>query len=307
MIRLYSGDDTFESYTTAFKEAKNLAKTLNYELKIINADELNKLDEFLQEIEGVGMFSANYVIFAKRLLKNKVLSEFLVENFERMNNYEIIIWEDSKADSRLKLIKTITKNKSSFNFNLPKEWQMNKWVEQISKAKKVNLKTDQINYIVSRLSTNKWQILNEINKLKLYLEAEKKDTLELNELEQILGFNVNGDIWKFLDFFGNKKKKEMILEFEKINKYESNIQYLIAMIGRELNLLFKVLYGKEQNLDSKAFGLHPFVLQKTLSKAKNFTKDEVIGLVKKLTELDFKIKSGDIDEVTALSLYLIKL
>ncbi len=304
MIKLFHGEDSFESYVNAFKEAKNIADKNNLEIKVLNVDEIDRIDQFASEIEGVGMFSSESVIFAKRLFKNKAIVNFLEENFDRLNNYSIIIWHDAKVDGRLNLTKKLSKAKSVFIYNELKEWQIGDWLQKIAKAKGISLTKDQINHIAGRLGTNKWIILNELNKLKIFIDSTDDKSLTNEDIDKILGFNINGDIWAFLDYFGNLERIKMLEEFEKITKFENNTQYLIAMISRELNLIYKIKYAKENDLDLKTLGMHPFVLQKTLKKAGNFSVEKVRILFRNLLELDTNIKQGEVDEVTGMALFL---
>jgi DNA polymerase-3 subunit delta len=307
MIKLFCGEDTYESYTNAQKLAKTLAKEKQIETKIINSDELSDPSEILIEIEGVGMFSSSKVILLKRPLSNKKLIDFLVEKFERLNEYEIILWQDSNADGKLKFVKMLKDKKQINNFDKLKAWQLEAWVENICKAKNIKLTKDQIKFIVERTEENKWFVINELRKIDLYLATDGKKnnpTLTETELSRILGLDVRGDIWKFLDYLGNKDNKNLLSEYERIINYEDNVQYLIAMINRELSILAKIVFSKENSLDLKELKLHPFVLQKTLKKSSNFKFEEIRNLLNKLFNLDLSIKSGEISDKLGLKLFL---
>src|SRR5262245_39915417 len=102
MIRVFSGEDTYESYNLAKRQVSKFSTDKNIDIKILNSEEISDPYEFIQYLEGVGMFSESYIIFLKRLSTNKKLLEYFTSNFDSLKNYDIVIWEDKKIDSRLK-------------------------------------------------------------------------------------------------------------------------------------------------------------------------------------------------------------
>lgn len=291
MIKVFAGEDTFESYTKAKSEFNKISKSMDS--KILNADEIS-VDEFLVEIEGVGLFSSEKVIFAKRFFKNKKLVELLTDGFERIDQFELIIWEDSKPDGRSKLVKLLKKNGRITEFNKPKDWQIEKWMDGLIKVMKINLSRNQIGKLIEITEANKWLIYSDLKKIKIYFEKNNSNKISDEEFTVLISGGVNGDIWKLTDYFGEKKFNLAFEEIKKLLFFEDNVQYILAMLAREIDLLLKVKEAEEKNLDKKSLKIHPFVLQKTIKKSQNFTKQEISSWMKKLLTLDLKIRQGKI-------------
>lgn len=304
MIKIFHGDDNYESYKKSQLEIEKFLKEnkdQNYELKVINADDLISVDEFLNHFESLGFFTQNYLIFAKRFFKNKKLVEYLKPNLEKLDQYSIIIWEDKKLDGRIDIVKTLKKQSMTFESTELKEWQIAQWFEDQLLKQKIKLTKVQIDFIIENIGTNKWLLESELQKIKLFLTFLKKDILEDIELKSILGFDIKGSMWDFLDYLGTRQKLKLLDEFEKLQKYESSTQLLIAMIARELSIMTQLKFpGMETEL-----GVHPFVLKKAIAKAKNFTLAELKFYTRKLLDLDLSIKNGLIDENLGMTLYLL--
>ncbi len=307
MIKAYSGTDTYESYSEAKKTLLELAKKNNAEVVIINADDVKDIRVFLQNIEGIGMFTSNNVILAKRVFSNKNLMNYFIENFETLNNYNIILWEDEAVDGKLKLTKILKDKKVLFSFELPKAREFKSWVSKKAKELKIALTETQLDFISQNLEIDKWNIQNELSKISNYLAATKKLKITDQELEDILGFNVKGDMWKFLDSIGQRDKKKAIEEFEKLTFYEEKTQLLLTMLSREFRLIAQVLFAQKKGISAATLGIQPFVLQKTLSKSRKYSFKEVKKFMQKLFDLDFAIKRGDIDEKLGLTLFVLSL
>lgn len=307
MIKIFSGTDSFESYSMAKKQAEKLATDKNEEVKILNANEIDNPAEFIQYIEGVGMFSSSYVVFLKRLSGNKKLMEYFTDNYDQLKAYDIILWEDGKLDGRLKFFVKLKKEDVSFAFDLEKDREVKYWLNAEAKKKGIKFSEKQLIDLIENLGLDKWKLNTEIEKISIYLSAEKKETLTEDEFNKIVGFEVSGDIWKLVEAFGNRNVKQCLQEFYKISSYEDNGQYIIAMIERELSNLALLHFANKDGLPDSQLGIHPFVLQKLKSKVRKFSLPEIQKYLKRLFDLDKSIKSGDIDEKVGLSLYILSI
>ena len=304
MIYLFCGEDYYESFNRSTATAQNLASKINASVNIVNADELTDINYILQLLDGVDMFAATGILVLRRLLNNKKFLEYFAENFDALSKFDIVIWHDSKADSKLKLVKKIAETKLLFNSELPKEGEMKNWIMTKAREKSLNLNTNLANFLFERYQFNKFSIVTELDKLNFYLKIKKSKELTENILEEVMGLNVKGDMWKFLDYFSNKNKLKALVEFEKITKYEDNTQLLISMLNRELKLISQYKYVKESGRDLSELKMPPFIIKKTADKSKNFSSQEVKALIKRLFDLDFAIKSGVVEEKAALILFL---
>lgn len=305
MIKVFVGEDFFNSYRTARSEAVSLAEKNKLPLKILDCDEYNQLDEFLNQVESIDMFSEESVIFAKRFFKNKKISQDFKNLCERIKNYNIVFWEDEKPDGRSANIKFLKTEKLIFEYKKPNAREVESWLKNELKKLGIDLQTKDIKYIIEALDSEIGLIANEIPKLKSYCTAKKVTSLDSNDIDKILGFDIKGNIWKFIESFSKRNTKLALTEFEKLTAYEDNTQMLIAMIAREIDILIKVKLFEEQGLDLGLLKLHPFVLQKAKSHSKNFSVEELSMLNEKLLDLDFSIKQGKIDQFVGLTLFLL--
>lgn len=306
MIKLFAGQDDFESYLNAKNEAEKVAKSLNFQLKIIDSDEITNIDTLAQELDGLGMFSIGSVFLLKRIFSNKKVVEYLVENYQNLQELTIILWSDGNADGRSKLTQNLKKDGLLFTYELPKERDLKDWVKQESKLLGLKLSESEVEYLVQNIGINKHMLHSELKKIKLFSD-NKEQSVTREDLVKILGFDAKGNIWNLLDNFGNRKKKEVIKEFLKLTAFEDNTQYLISMIERELSIISLIKYCEIYKIDKRELKLHPFVLSKSQSKSAKFSWSEVKIFLEKLLNLDFAIKSGDLDEKLAMTLYLLSI
>ena len=103
---------------------------------------------------------------------------------------------------------------------------------------------------------------------------------------QILYFSESKEIsvFPFLDYLGSRDKKAF-LEMDSLKKAGYDSQYLITMI---FYLLRNLIYTPKTAKD--------FVKNKNAKMRANFSQEELVDLYKFVLEIDFKIKSGLLDE-----------
>lgn len=298
---VYSGEDTYESYAAAKAAILSISQDAGSPYTIINDDEIISLNEFLYKIESIDIFSASSIILAKRIFNNKDIVNYFIENIESLKNKDLIIWMDKPLDKKTKLYKILNEYNLLKIFELPKNIDLKKWILQKSKSLNITLTEDLVNFIIENVSNDKWIIESELNKLDL-LEIKNPSP---NDIKEILGLTVKGDIWKFIDFVGNRNKKNALSEFLKITSYEDNCQLIISLLQREFRIMSQIIIGGETS--ATKLGIPPFIVSKTLAKARNFKKSEIKTFITRLFNLDYAIKKGEIDDKIGLTLLLLTL
>jgi len=300
---VYAGADTYESYNAAKTNLARISKEKNFEVKIIDEDDIHSINDFLYLTDTIDMFGSTPVIFAKRVLNNKDIAAYISDNIETLQHLDIIIWQDKGIDGKTKIAKTLAFYKLIKSFDAPKPVEIKVWIKERIREVDISLSEDSINFIVEHVSTDKWMIENELQKLSV-LDIKKAS---IEDIKSIFGLTVKGDIWKFMDYVGNRQKSKAIAEFEKLNMYEDTTQLMITLLQREFRLIAQILSAKGSNSKLSGLGITPFIVKKSESKARNFTFNEIREYVGRLFNLDYAIKSGKIEDKIGLTLFLLTL
>ncbi len=301
MIKVFSGTNTYESFLAALKEAKKISDS---SIKYINGDEISSVGDILNLTEGIGLFQEKNTYFIKRLFYKASIEEEFIEQFEVLDKNDIVIWLDQNLDGKKKIAKFLKAEKRITIFEKQKPWQVEKWIETFLKNFSFNLNKEQIIFLLQISDSDKWIIRSELQKIEIFCKKNSLSKLSDEQFNELLGTEYSGNIWDFLDFFGNKKYKDAKEELEKLLRNSDLSQYIISMLNRELQLILDVQYIKKTNGDFKSLKLHPFVLQKTLRKAESFSSYETERLINSLLELDLSIKKGEIKSSLGLNLFL---
>lgn len=252
----------------------------------------------------------------KFLTTAKLEIEHDIKGFVKyLNNpspYTIFIIDASnlKLDNRKEVVKVLLKVAIKEESESLSDVEFVGWV--IRQFSQNNLKIGQrvAQTFLSRTGTNLINASNEIDKLLLYCmdkdEVTEEDVINLTtkELEQ--------DIFSFTNAIMEKNKMKAIEVYRDLvatNKFEP-VQLLITSSNNLKDCyLVKLLMEQnyKQNQIAESLGVSPGRAYYLMRDARSLDKERAAELIKKFAELDFKIKSGQIESDTGLEFLLFSL
>lgn len=302
MITLVHGENSY----LARVELEKLTKSIS--TQTIFADEAKTLSDLIFSTDNLSLFeSEQKLTILKNLSKNRKkslfneLAEYIEKNHE---NIQMVLFETSKFDARTKLYKTIKKLGNVVETKMSSEPQLLGWIASELKQHKVKVENSVAKQILARVGTDQNLLENELGKLTLLVNSEKREKVEQGDLE-ILTESKDAVIWDFMDAMTSRDKKRALHILERIYKNDSDFPYLCAMLSKQIKMLYWLKSGSvPEEVMKKDFGVHPYtisLLRKNLSK---FETPFLKLLFSKLTNLDFKVKQGKIEPKLGLILLI---
>ena len=285
-----------------------------------NLDE-NTIDEVLQEASYLSMFDDKKCIIVKNAKffgnskasdskKSKEESDKLLKYLDNENNNtKLIFVYNGKCDSKKKIYNLIKDANNLFLFpNLTKTEMKNELNKIIIKNKyKVDDKI--LWYIINSCLGNFDMCINELNKIMLYYnnpcEIKYEDVINLvaRSIEDNNFKLVESIIARDLD---NSLK---LLNDAKILKIEPNI--ILSLIYREFKLMLNVLlYEKNKynyNEILNELNIRDWQYNKIKNNLRDYNLREIKEEIVKLSKIDYKFKSGEINKDTILINYIFDL
>lgn len=304
MLKVYAGQDSYASFYAALDYAHDLAAQHDWDVVILDADDLRDLSQIWQLLFAQSLFSSGAVVLAKRLAQNASLSKEVAEKWEQLASRPLVMWEDGDLDQRNKLSKLVAGESRATVFNIPEESELVRWLGQQAAEFSIKLDKRLAQKLVEQLGSDKWRLHNEIVKLCLLAAARRVAPTEELWIE-VGSVDVEGNIWQFLDSLSLGDRQRAVQQFQMLMSHEDLGQYLITMLARELDLLTSVLAVQEQGGNLEDLKLKPYVLKQSVRKSKRFTLTKLQKLTHALLRLDLSIKQGKVDEYTGLGLYIL--
>lgn len=267
------------------KEFDNLEVGLN--LFYITKDNVEELSTCLQ---GVTFFGSSKLIIIKdtKLKFNVELLKDLDEDIK------VIIIEDS-VDKRISEYKFLSKIAECVEFKYMDEKQMVQYIMQILKKYGLSISLQDAEYMQSICGEDKSNIINELQKLVIYLDNEKVVTREI--IDKVCSKTLSAKIFDVLSMIVNRKREKAIVMLDELLKQKEPIVKIYIMLYKQIKQMYMIKYMREKNQSdiSKTLGIHPFVYKNLSKSCDMYSLDELKKIIYEFDEYDKKTKIGEMD------------
>lgn len=219
------------------------------------------------------------------------------------NDFTILIFIDKvdKLDERKKIYKLLKDNNSVIECNT---LNINNLVKEKFESYKIDSNT--ITKFINRVGTNPYNLINEIEKLKIFKINEKVIT---DEDIKFASKNIEDNIFDLINYIVNKNSEKVIDIYHDLLSRGSEPIAILVLIANQFRIILqsKLLYYKgytEKDIAS-TLSIHPYRVKLAIQNSRNYSNELLIEYIDKLATLDYEIKSGEKDADTGLELFLL--
>ena len=231
--------------------------------------------------------------------ETSVLEDYLNKTNE--NTILILIEQVEKLDERKKIFKILKDNKSIIECNTI---NINNLVKEQLEDYKINSNT--INKLIDRVGTNPYNLINEIEKLKLFKIKDKTIT---DDDIMFASKNIEDSLFDLIDYIINKNNEKIIELYHDLLLKNSEPIAILILISNQIRLMYqsKTLFyqGYSEKDIAATLEVHPYRVKLAIEKSRNYTNELLLKYLEDLAILDFEIKSGVKDADTGLELFLL--
>lgn len=281
-----------------------------------NLDEVN-VSVALEEASMVSMFDSKKVIICegcnfltgenKKEVNHDIdsLIRYINNPFEDV--YLIFIVRNPKLDERKKIVKELKRCSKVIECQKLESHNLNNYIYEYFKSNSYNIDMSLVRLIVDKVKYDLSNIINECDKLMNYKDDDKNITKE--DIESVIRDNIEDNIFSLTNAILEKNSKKSIKIYKDLILIGEEPIKLIIMIANQFRLILQVKLmlknGYKEREMASVIGEHPYRVKLALSS--NFTEENLIENMKKLVQLDYDIKSGNIDKNFGLELFLLNI
>lgn len=300
------------------KEIKQIIKQANVDSYSISKYDLQNdyIDDVIEDASMISLFGDKKVIlvedayiFTRKVVKNALEhnTSLLEAYLQKQNPNTILIFsiEYEKIDSVKKVTKAIKK------YGTVKEFNKTNNIQEIVKnlCGDYQISYSDINFLIDRVGKNLLMLEQEIEKIKIYKEDDKKITRE--DIFALTHKNIDIDIFALIEAIVSKNKEKAIEIYNEMLKMNEEPIKIIVMLGNQFRIIYqaKELYKQGYTGDNIAskLGIHPYRIKLALSSGQRYSSKLLLDCLEKLADLDMNIKSGKIDKGMGLELFILGL
>jgi len=174
------------------------------------------------------------------------------------------------------------------------------------------IKKDAQNLLLEYVEKDISKLENECEKLKMLAIDTKEITKEM--VEEVVPPKISNTdklAFDFVKYIALRDKKKIFEQYEVLKENHFEAHSMIGLIESQMKLIYQVLLGKRKNMTkenlAKLLKEHPYRIQKTLEFLPFYSEKDLQTFIHKLHELDYKIKSGQIDATLGFEIFLISI
>ncbi len=238
---------------------------------------------------------------------NKELREIfskLVENSSDEIDL-IMIHRSSTIDDKFPLVKEVNEHGHVYNFvNLKKEdWPV--YIKKYFKDHNVEIEPNAVYELQSRVDGDLYRFLNEAQKLVLY-----KDKITVADVALMVNKPLEDDVFQISNALMRGDNATAVSIFRDLQKLGSRTtDTLIPMLGTQFRFISEVLFLNDRGLEkgqiAKQLGVSEVRVSIALKNSRYLSRTMIAHALDDLYQLDYNIKSGQVDRFYGFELFLI--
>jgi len=240
------------------------------------------------------MLGGRRVVIVKRAQKLLEKSEELRAYLDDPSPQSILLLELSKSpDKRRKAWKEVEKRTSIISCDTPKTPELEDWVSEQAKERKLRLGQSAVRFLVSESGGDLRHLLNEVEKLSLYAGEEK---LDLETIATVLGRGKAQSIFRFTDALAAGDAKKALQQLGRLLEEGEPPLRILALVDRLVGQLrmakeFQSSPFRGESL-AKVLGVPPFAAKGLAEAARRFDRAALDRALRSLTDTDRVLKSS---------------
>lgn len=319
MIIFLYGADTFRSHRMLQEMKNKFIKDIDHESNSLNVldGQITTLKEIGEKINTGSLFVKKRLIVIENIFKNKKTKLFpeLTDYLKKFSASEdnIIIFIDEELNSKdrplkidaKKLFAFLSKQKYTQEFKSLSSIQLLSFIKKEAGVYQKEMSAGAASLLINLSSSDLWIIASEIKKLSFY--SNNKIITEA-DVKELCSGTVNENIFALTDALSAKNKSQALILLEEQYSAGLSEEYLIAMLIRQFKILLQIRSALDNNFSqtemTNQLKLHPFIIRKGLSQARNFSTENIKNYLNQLIRLDFSNKNGRSQIKTELMLLI---
>ena len=320
LIFLYGADSFRASEKLRALKKKYLEKNSSgTDLSVLDYEESSTTAKHFKEaLAAQGLFSTKKLVVVSNILsspieKQKEVLEFLKSQKDLTEDIDtvVVFFENSTPKKNLSLYKYLEKNSKSQEFAPLKGIKLEQWV--ISYLKDISLDISfskpALDKLLSLVDNDLYFLAGEITKLANY---KNSGVIEETDVQLLVKAKIDSTMFEAIEALSSgNKTRTMQLFHEQLEKGEDPY-YILSMYVYQIRTLLKIgdFYWQGMTNSSQiaqASGLHPFVVQKSLSQVRNLSEEKIKKMLRDLADIDAQAKTGKIDPSLALDSFIVSL
>ena len=288
------------SFNLFNEELNKISNDIN-NIVYYNYDETTP-DEIIEECNYTSLLDEDKLVIVKHF-KTDALSKELVKYIENANPRTKLVLNALEIDKRSSVYKAIKEKGKVIELNDLKPSELSTKINNYCKNKNITIDYNAVNTLIIYSLNNYDLCLNEIDKLSVITNKITEDTI--NEYTPKL---IGDENFELCDAITNKNILKISKLLKDFKDTKSEVIPFVALLAGQYRLIYitKTINKSPETL-SKTLNVHPYRLKLAKEKTFKYTLEEIKQIIIDICELDYKLKTSNIDPYILLENFIMNL
>lgn len=266
---------------------------------------------FLASRKLVIAANAQFLTGSKDTSKAEHRTELLQAYAEKPSDTTILVLTVAadKLDERKKIVKSLKQADAVVPFAPLSPAELHSWIVKKASGWGVRIDDDAVQALLERVGGNCAALAAEIEKMSLY--AGKGNAITRSVVEELAVRTTEQNVFLLVEEIAKlRPERAMTILHDLLKEKEEPIKLLI-LIARQFRMMLgaKELARKgfSQAQIASQLGAHPFAVKIASEQAKRYKTETLERIIAELADLDYGMKTGKIDKVLGLELFILRL
>jgi DNA polymerase-3 subunit delta len=259
------------------------------------------------------VIASNALFFTGAKESNKVDHNLdrLLDYLKSPVDYTVIVFtvDADKLDERKKVVKALKDRDATLAFLSLTPEELQGWVQRQAEQAGFAFKPDALDQIILYTGGHLQALSAEIEKISLYVGPGGAATTDV--VDQLVARSTEQNVFILIEDIVQMRLDRAFVILEELLKQKEEPIKILMLIARQFRIMLQVKELSKQGYShpqmASQIGLHPFAVKVAEGQAKKYDANRLGLILAQLADLDFQMKSGRIDKVLGLELFLLKL
>ncbi|CAH0347072.1 DNA polymerase III subunit delta [Bacillus sp. CECT 9360] len=226
-------------------------------------------------------------------------------------SYSILVFTApyEKLDDRKKITKELKRKAVTIEAKKLGDNELKVWIRERAAARTVQIDEDAIELLLDLAGTNLMQLSNEIEKMALYMDEEKR--IDAATVEKLVAKSLEQNVFTLVDKVLQKKVEEAIAIYHELLRQNEEPIKILGVMASQVRIMYQVKemakQGYSQQKIAGALRIHPYRVKLAMEKTGRFDERELLSIINELAEADYKMKTGQAEKEITLELMILKI
>nr|WP_242589925.1 DNA polymerase III subunit delta [Enterococcus sp. DIV0660C] len=281
--------------------------------------ENTSLDEVVAEAETLPFFGEQRLVFVENpyFLTGEKVNNGSEQNTDLLVDYLKAPLESTvlvffapyeKLDERKKVTKQLKKTAIIIDVKQLNEKEVRQYLTNTLNNSEIAMDRYAIDLFLRLTDLDLSKLMRELQKLMLFAQDQKKITSK--EVEQLVPKTLEHNLFDMTQYVltGNTEQalrlyEDLVLQGEETIKINA---ILLAQLRLLLQTKFLIKIGYQQANIAETLKVHPYRVKLAMQEVRRFDEGLLVRLFDQLVELDYQIKTGQIDKELSFQLFVLQ-